>query len=83
VGHLGCLHRLAIVDNAAIIMGVQVPLWNLTHIPLSISVGVGLSSIVIFKAPQVILTCSNLRNTVSQQRLENYNLQLPIFVNKV
>jgi hypothetical protein len=24
-----------------------------------------------------------LRNTVSQQRLENYNLQLPIFVNKV
>jgi hypothetical protein len=37
VGHLGCFHNLAIVNSAAINMGVQVPWSNLCHILLGIS----------------------------------------------
>jgi hypothetical protein len=40
VGHRGCFHNLAIVNSAAINMSVQVPLDNLSHIPLGISLGV-------------------------------------------
>jgi hypothetical protein len=39
VGHLGCLHSLAIENSAAVNMGVQIPLCC---IPLGISLGVGL-----------------------------------------
>jgi hypothetical protein len=42
LGHLGCFHSLAIVNSAAINMGVQVFCNNLSHIPLGISLGVGL-----------------------------------------
>jgi hypothetical protein len=42
VGHIGCFHSLAIINSAAINMGVHVPLLNLTHIPSGISLGVGL-----------------------------------------
>jgi hypothetical protein len=42
VGHLGCFHNLVIVNSAAINMGVQVPLDNLSHIPLGTSPGAGL-----------------------------------------
>jgi hypothetical protein len=40
MGHLGCFHDLAIVNSAAINMGVQVPLLNLIRIPSGISPGV-------------------------------------------
>jgi hypothetical protein len=40
VGHFGCFCNLAIVNSAAINMCVQVPLYNLTHIPLHISLWV-------------------------------------------
>jgi hypothetical protein len=39
VGHFGCFHSLAIVNSAAIKMGVQVPYCNLTPIPSGISLG--------------------------------------------
>jgi hypothetical protein len=42
VGHLGCFHNLAIVNSAAINRGVQVVWHNLCHIPLGISLEVGL-----------------------------------------
>jgi hypothetical protein len=42
VGHLGGFHDLAIVNSAAINMGMRMPVDNLSHIPLGISPGVGL-----------------------------------------
>jgi hypothetical protein len=44
VEYLGCFH-LAIVNSAAINMGVQVPLEKPAHIPLGIFLGVGLLDI--------------------------------------
>jgi hypothetical protein len=42
VGHLGYLHSLAIVNSAAVNMGVQCLCNNLSHIPPGLSLGVGL-----------------------------------------
>jgi hypothetical protein len=42
VGHFGCFCSLATVNSAAINKGVHVSLENLSHIPLGISLEVGL-----------------------------------------
>jgi hypothetical protein len=39
MGHLGCFHSLAIVNNAAINMDVYL-FYNLTYIPLGIALGI-------------------------------------------
>jgi hypothetical protein len=57
VGHLGCFHSLAIINKAAINMGVLVPLLNLTYIPLGISLRVELLDhtavlFLVFEEPQ-------------------------------
>jgi hypothetical protein len=40
VGHLGCFHSLAIVNSAAINMGIQMPLEQSELYSLGISLGV-------------------------------------------
>jgi hypothetical protein len=42
VGHLGYFHSLVIMNNAAINMGVHVPLLSLSYIPLGMFLGVKL-----------------------------------------
>jgi hypothetical protein len=42
MGHLGCFHSLSIIKSAGINMGVLVLLYTLSHIPLGISLRVGL-----------------------------------------